>query len=622
MKVVEPEYEILPQGTGIEGVYKQIELCGRTCYASSVKIADGSAEPFVERMVKSQHCYTGDTEVLTDIGWIRFRDYKGEKVAVVNPNTCEFVGFEYPKGHISKKYKGLFYKYPAMGIEVTDGHRMFGHFRTSKDNFYKTQSYEVFECNTPFVDNNGNKKTLGERMFKVPRHCPRPATTEPFAEILGFWLGDGCKDTSLPNRLVFHLKKRRKIEYLRALCKRAHCDFLIGANNIYKVFAKGAGKSFACAFYNKDGKFIPNMMFINKEIAHSMIVGLINSDGAIRPDTKSITFTSTSKSIIDWLCAIAPIAGYTVSYRGINSMATEKQKASYKILLLDTDFTINNDARVASSKVVITDKEEQVYCVSVSTGLIIVRGTNGIVSICGNCAMLEHGTIYLKVEYHSDFATNADLVERYQGNKFSKVNIADDYAYITTNYRVIVENGWYDDLDFMCDCLPYHEKRVTVRLTTQIAVSREANRHRVNSIAEQSTRYCNYTKDKFGGEVAINKPLWVDTDKSNFDGGSFASLVQRMDSYKEWDAVAKWWFANKVCEMMYLSLVEDSGLKPQDARAILPLDTNTELIHTAFVSDWKHFFELRSLGTTGKPHPDMEALAMPLMNEFKERGLI
>lgn len=51
--------------------------------------------------------------------------------------------------------------------------------------------------------------------------------------------------------------------------------------------------------------------------------------------------------------------------------------------------------------------------------------------------------------------------------------------------------------------------------------------------------------------------------------------------------------------MMYLSLVKDDGLKPQDARTILPLDTNTELIHTAFVSDWKHFFELRSLGTTG-----------------------
>ena len=107
MRITKPSYEIIPQGDGMEGIYKQIELCGRTCYKSSDKVEDGSAKPFVERMVSSGHCYTGDTEVLTDIGWVRFRDYKGEKVAVVNPDTCEFVGFEYPKGYINKKYRGL-----------------------------------------------------------------------------------------------------------------------------------------------------------------------------------------------------------------------------------------------------------------------------------------------------------------------------------------------------------------------------------------------------------------------------------------------------------------------------------------------------------------------------------
>ena len=156
--------------------------------------------------------------------------------------------------------------------------------------------------------------------------------------------------------------------------------------------------------------------------------------------------------------------------------------------------------------------------------------------------------------------------------------------------------------------------------------SREANRHRVNSVAEQSTRYCNYSKDKFGGEIAINKPKWVSEDDavnpSSFDGGTFVDLSKNIGSYEHWSSVEKWWFANRVCEMMYLSLVKDDGLKPQDARTILPLDTNTELIHTAFVSDWIHFFDLRSKGITGKPHPDIEVLATPLMNEFKERGLI
>jgi len=242
-------------------------------------------------------------------------------------------------------------------------------------------------------------------------------------------------------------------------------------------------------------------------------------------------------------------------------------------------------------------------------------------------SMLEHGTIYLHVAYEEGFfVPESLLVKHYRENKYSKVmQIGNDY-YITTNYRVIVENEWFDDLDYICEPTEWHEKRITVRFTTQIAVSREANRHRVDSVAEQSTRYCNYSKDKFGGEIAINKPKWVGeydaVNPSSFDGGTFVELSKNIGSYEHWSPVEKWWFANRVCEMMYLSLVKNDGLKPQDARTILPLDTNTELIHTAFVSDWKHFFELRSLGTTGKPHPDIEVLATPLMNEFKERGLL
>lgn len=241
-------------------------------------------------------------------------------------------------------------------------------------------------------------------------------------------------------------------------------------------------------------------------------------------------------------------------------------------------------------------------------------------------AMCEHGAVYLHVSYNQDFIGQSELVERYERNPYSKVKNVGEGYYITTNYRVIVENGWYDDLDFLCEPTKWHEKRVTVRFTTQIAVSREANRHRVDSIAEQSTRYCNYSKDKFGGEISINIPRWVESQGAGevkFDEEKdFEGLVSVIRAYKKWTPITKWWFANKVSEMMYLSLVEDDGMKPQDARAILPLDTNTELIHTAFISDWKHFFDLRSKGTTGKPHPDIEMLATPLYEDFKKQGLL
>ena len=64
------------------------------------------------------------------------------------------------------------------------------------------------------------------------------------------------------------------------------------------------------------------------------------------------------------------------------------------------------------------------------------------------------------------------------------------------------------------------------------------------------------------------------------------------------------------------------GKKPQEARVVLPLDINTELVHTAFLKDWKHFFDLRAIGTTGEPHPDAKAIAIPLYDEFKNIGLI
>ena len=83
-----------------------------------------------------------------------------------------------------------------------------------------------------------------------------------------------------------------------------------------------------------------------------------------------------------------------------------------------------------------------------------------------------------------------------------------------------------------------------------------------------------------------------------------------------------WLFANYAAEYSYLNLTEKCGWKPQQARSILPLDTKTTLVHTAFVDDWEHFFKLRALGTTGAPHPQAKELAYPLMEEFIKRNYI
>lgn len=252
-------------------------------------------------------------------------------------------------------------------------------------------------------------------------------------------------------------------------------------------------------------------------------------------------------------------------------------------------------------------------------------------------AMLEHGSVFLTISLEGDDKLSAEEREQkannYISNRFSRVVIAGGKAFVSTNLRVLAENGWLDDLAFLTEPTDHHERRVTVHFTTQIAISREFNRHRADSMAEQSTRYCNYSKAKFGNEITVNLPTWVkqlmmDSNWARqisggtltISGHDFLELGRKVVDGSATD-LDNWVFANLATEKSYMNLIA-AGRKPQEARVVLPLDTNTELVHTAFISDWKHFFDLRALGTTGAPHPDAKALAMPLYEEFQKRQLI
>lgn len=235
-------------------------------------------------------------------------------------------------------------------------------------------------------------------------------------------------------------------------------------------------------------------------------------------------------------------------------------------------------------------------------------------------AMLEHGTVYLKAddEYY------ANPLDKYRSNPYSKLKSINGTKYVTTNFRVLFEHNWLEDLKYLCEPTEYHERRITVKFTSDIGVNREANRHRTHSIGEESTRYCNYSKDKFDKQITVIQPDEIsDIEVENaFDGETILSVCEEFqgNSLLESDAVAYWVAANVFCEFCYNKLIE-KGWKPQQARRILPLDTKAELVHTAFISDWKHFFDLRADGVTGAPHPDIKKLAEPLKQKFIELGL-
>ena len=243
-------------------------------------------------------------------------------------------------------------------------------------------------------------------------------------------------------------------------------------------------------------------------------------------------------------------------------------------------------------------------------------------------AMLEHGTVYLKF-YSYKFDKGYNPGTKYANNKYSKSNYSHDYQcwYITTNLRVLYENNWLDDLQYICAPTEYHAKKVTVSFTTNIGVTREFNRHRVNSIAEESTRYCNYNK-RNDGQIKIGLPAWLLDDEHlpYIEAHRYDNLYSYCKDVVEgiridWSDIDYYLFALTASEWCYNNLIK-KGWKPQQAREVLPLATKSQLIHTAFVDDWKHFFALRADGVSGPPHPNAKLVAKPLVEQFEKLGFI
>lgn len=237
----------------------------------------------------------------------------------------------------------------------------------------------------------------------------------------------------------------------------------------------------------------------------------------------------------------------------------------------------------------------------------------------GHGAMLEHGTAYLKIPvdwklYEEPCLPYRDEIDEYLHNKYSKCTTDGDYIYLSTNYRVIIENKWEGLLEYLCEPTEFHEKRVTVRFTTSNGIMREFTRHRSHSFAVESTRYCNYSKERFNNELTFIIPSWIEMEEGRITTDSFGCPnIVNEETYDFLSGLG-------ASERSYFRLI-NRGWKPQQAREVLPLATKCNMVMTGFASDWEHLFRLRSrIAATGKPHPDMQALIDPLMDEFVVRG--
>lgn len=188
--------------------------------------------------------------------------------------------------------------------------------------------------------------------------------------------------------------------------------------------------------------------------------------------------------------------------------------------------------------------------------------------------------------------------KKYRENNWSRVVEFPDNenVYVTTNYRVIKENHWDSDIAYLSDePTKWHKFRYTFLWTIARSTADEFRTHVALSSLMQSTRYCCYSKSKFGNQLTFIKPS---------DNGE----------NKRVDRLTRLFW--KASEIGYKWLIQ-AHARAEQARRILPLDIKTEFIQCGYEEDWDNFFNQRYFGTTGKPHPDAKYIAKQAYEQYQ-----
>lgn len=233
----------------------------------------------------------------------------------------------------------------------------------------------------------------------------------------------------------------------------------------------------------------------------------------------------------------------------------------------------------------------------------------------GHDRPLEFGTVYLSRTSQKE--DNMEWLDKYAYNPWSKFSFGNgstringelrNIVYVTTNYRVIKEHHWEDDLQYLCEPTEYHHKRYTVHMILDRGVMDEFRTHVGLSHLAESTRYCNYSKDKFGNELTFIQPCWLNDEKLKLYG-PYHTVIR--DKSPESIFIAN---LNNV-ERDYLDLIK-LGWTPQQARSILPLGIKSELISCGFEDAWENFMRRRDAPDA---HPMAQEIAKPMRQKFIE----
>lgn len=236
----------------------------------------------------------------------------------------------------------------------------------------------------------------------------------------------------------------------------------------------------------------------------------------------------------------------------------------------------------------------------------------------GHARPLEFGTVYLSRTSQKE--DNMEWLDKYAYNPWSKFSFGNgstringelrNTVYVTTNYRVIKEHHWEDDLQYLCEPTEYHYKRYTIHMILDRGVMDEFRTHVGLSHLAESTRYCNYSKDKFGNEITFIKPCWCNIPEGDYGTPDYIPDRLPRIGATESGLIDAFQYA----EYYYFFLLSE-GWTPQQARSVLPLSIKSELISCGFKDSWENFFYRRDAPDA---HPMAQEIAKPMHQKFIE----
>lgn len=251
---------------------------------------------------------------------------------------------------------------------------------------------------------------------------------------------------------------------------------------------------------------------------------------------------------------------------------------------------------------------------------------------------LRHESCYYIVPRYEFTVAHDECLSKFDKSPYIDHINTFDNIYIATNGNFVLDNPYFNRIfdsfkvtseEFNNNCYGHKLMRYSIMIETTRIINDEFARKSPNCISGESTRYVNYSKDKFGGEIKIGLSDSYDNETiQEFNSNSRAKLEELIvdlnynldNPMKQWNAEETVWFVNKIAEMAYIHQTQVLKRLPDDSRNVLPVNVDSKFVHTYSIKEWTHIINMRYWNSTGKAHRDAYKIAEMIKNELEKLG--